>query len=142
MEPHEELLIVIGKNGQERQLYQWAEVLPSDEGEWNYNITPYRIKEETKTVRNWQIDQSGQIYDYDLFTYGEDCSEGVILSRYKVILSDGSAHILHPGGYEYLASVFGYLSETIGSGFYPINRNGIVDRCFGVKYNGLQHNGF
>ena len=67
------------------------------------------------------------LYDKDLLDFGGVCLEGTKLVRYRVILSDGSAHILYPSGYEYL--------DEPGSGFYPISMNGNVDGCYYSTHN-------
>jgi hypothetical protein len=96
------------------------------DGGWSYNTRPYRITEEIKTVYNWDENS----YEGDWYYHSSGyCLDGMKFYRYRVILLDGSAHILHLSGDE-------WLEEPGGSGFYPIDIGGRTDECYTVKKHG------
>ena len=124
--PHEENVCNPNYTYQDEcEIYQWAELAYGDGGGWSYNSRPYRITEEVKTVYNWDENS----YDGDWYYHSSGyCNEGMNYYRYRVILSDGSAHILHLGGDE-------SREEPTGSGYYPVDMSGVTDQCYSAKYS-------
>ena len=88
----------------------------STSGGWRYNSQPYRIEIENKSILTYYALNGGMSGATSPF----DCLNVMTLYRYRVVLPDGSEHILYLNGFE--------IHEK-GGGFYPISMSGVTDAC-------------
>lgn len=101
--------------GDERN-YVTKEITPSlTAGGWGYNFKNYRIEEETRRIPSWQGSCESSDPQY--------VQEHERVFRYRVLLPDGSAHILYLLGHD--DEKPGYW----GDGFYAINMAGVRSPC-------------